>query len=142
MDFTRSSAPGGQNVNKRETCVRIKHLPTGLAVECQEQRSQEQNKQVAMIKLQALLNNIEYDKRQKEESRLRKSQIGIAHRAEKIRTYNFNQDRITDHRLHANFHNIAAFMTGGSNTLHDIILRLEERRREELISQIISLGNS
>jgi len=118
LEFSRSSGAGGQNVNKVETAVRIIHLPTGVVVTSQEGRSQQKNRERAMSILRARL----YEARQSaEEAKMaaeRKSQIGTGDRSEKIRTYNFPQDRITDHRVNQSFHNIEKIMAGH---LDDII---------------------
>jgi peptide chain release factor 1 len=112
IDVFRSPGPGGQNVNKRETAVRITHLPTGLAVESHTERNQLQNKENAMAILSARL----LEKREEEAAQKiggkRKEQIGKAMRAEKIRTYNFPQDRITDHRIKKSWHGIEEIMSG------------------------------
>jgi len=112
IDYFRSSGPGGQNVNKRETAVRITHLSTGIVVSSQTERNQLLNKENALAILLAKL----LEKKQEEElSKLggeRKEQIGSAMRAEKIRTYNFPQDRITDHRIKKKWHNIEDIMEG------------------------------
>jgi len=112
IDHYRSSGPGGQNVNKRETAVRITHIPTGLVVTSQNERNQLQNKENALSILAARL----LEKKQEQEiSKLggeRKAQVGWAMRAEKIRTYNFPQDRITDHRIKKKWHNIENVLNG------------------------------
>ena len=112
IDFYRSSGPGGQYVNKRETAVRITHIPSGLVVTSQTERNQQENKENALSILSARLLE---KKSREEEERLggnRKAQIGWAMRCEKIRTYNFPQNRITDHRIKKSWHNIDEIMDG------------------------------
>ena len=112
IEFFRSSGPGGQNVNKRETAVRIIHLPTGAVVTAQTERGQESNKQFALSILRSkILENVRSKEDQKMQSE-RKTQIGSADRSEKIRTYNFSQDRITDHRVKKNWHNLENILDG------------------------------
>jgi len=112
IDFYHSSGPGGQNVNKRMTAVRITHLPTGLVVASQNERNQLQNKENALSILAARLLEKKKNEARAETGGERKAQIGWAKRAEKIRTYNFPQDRVTDHRIKKSWHNIEEIMEG------------------------------
>ena len=117
VDYFRSSGPGGQNVNKRMTAVRITHLPTGIVVASQTQRNQLQNKDNAMSILAAKILEKKESEAVKKLGGNRKAQIGSAKRAEKIRTYNFPQDRVTDHRIKKTFHNIEGIMNGNLDPL-------------------------
>ena len=113
IDLFRSSGPGGQNVNKRETAVRITHLPSGLSVASQTERNQLENRENAMGILQARLLERMQEESSQAVSGERRGQIGSAKRAEKIRTYNFSQDRLTDHRIKKSWHNLEKIMAGG-----------------------------
>jgi peptide chain release factor 1 len=112
MDVYRSAGAGGQNVQKNATAVRITHIPTGLVVACQDERSQLQNRLRAMSILRARLYEIEEEKRRSEIDENRRSQVGTGERAEKIRTYNYPQSRVTDHRINLSTYNLTGFMTG------------------------------
>lgn len=112
IDVYKSSGPGGQNVNKRETAVRITHLPTGIVVASQSERNQIRNKENALSILAAKLLEKKTEQEQLKIAGERKSQIGRAKRAEKIRTYNFPQNRVTDHRIKKSWHNIEEIMEG------------------------------
>lgn len=113
IDVQRATGPGGQNVNKRETAVRVIHLPTGIIVVSQEERTQQSNKEAAMSIMRSKLLAIKKEEETKAKSEIRKTQIGTGDRSDKIRTYNFPQDRVTDHRIKKSWHNLAGIMEGG-----------------------------
>lgn len=125
----RSSSAGGQHMQKNETAIRIVHKPTGIAVTCQDERSQQQNKLKAMAVLRAKLYEAERMRLENERSGMRKSQIGTGDRSEKIRTYNFPQSRVTDHRIGRDEHNIIAFMDGDIQGMIDALVQDEQARR-------------
>lgn len=129
IDVYRSAGAGGQNVQKNATAIRITHLPTGLVVSCQDERSQIQNRQRAMSILRARLYEIEEEKRQAEERAARRSQVGTGERSEKIRTYNFPQSRVTDHRINVSSHNLVGVLGGNLDQFIDELAMRDEAER-------------
>ncbi len=124
-DTYRSSGAGGQHVNKTESAVRITHLPTGLIVACQDERSQLQNRAKALALLRARLKAMVEEQREAERRHMRRQQVGTGERSEKIRTYNFPQDRITDHRINQSFHDIKNVLEGHLDEIVNSLLARE-----------------
>ncbi|MCT2532510.1 peptide chain release factor 1 [SAR92 clade bacterium H231] len=132
VDTFRASGSGGQHVNKTDSAIRLTHLPTGTVVECQDERSQHKNRAKAMAVLQARLNSAQDDAAAKEQSEQRKSLVGSGDRSERIRTYNFPQGRVTDHRINLTLYKLAEVMEG---SLHEVVQPLvNEFQAEQLAS--------
>ncbi|XP_066139256.1 peptide chain release factor 1-like, mitochondrial [Euwallacea fornicatus] len=137
IETKRSTGAGGQHVNTTDSAVRITHLPTNIAVECQVDRSQIKNRKFAMARLRALLYQRELDIQIAQSSATKKSQVRSNNRNEKIRTYNFNQDRITDHRLQGvHFHNLKGFINDGGD-LDRLIQSLEKQLRINCLLELV-----
>lgn len=129
IDVFRSSGPGGQSVNTTDSAVRITHEPTGVVVSCQNQKSQFQNREQAMRILKARLYEAEMERQQAELTEDRRSQIGTGERSEKIRTYNFPQDRVTDHRVGLTVHNVHSVMDGHVGELMEALAAADRAER-------------
>ncbi len=131
IDTFKASGAGGQHVNKTESAIRITHVPSGIIVSCSEERSQLQNRERAMQMLRAQLAEKQRRDREEAEGSLRRSQVGTGDRSEKIRTYNYPQDRITDHRINANFQNIRTILDGD---MHRLVTELQTDEKARLLA--------
>jgi peptide chain release factor 1 len=129
IDVYKSAGAGGQNVQKNSTAIRITHLPTGMVVACQDERSQLQNKLRAMSILRARLYELEEEKRRSAQEEARRSQVGTGERSEKIRTYNYPQNRVTDHRIGLSSYNLPGIMAGGIDEFIDELSTRDEAER-------------
>jgi peptide chain release factor 1 len=134
IDTYRSSGAGGQHVNKTDSAIRITHLPTGIVVECQDERSQHKNRSRALSLLKAKLLSAEREKQQSAQAQSRKLQVGSGDRSERIRTYNFPQGRVTDHRINLTLYKLDDVMNGN---LDELVRALnQEHQAEELANQV------
>ena len=129
IDVYRSSGPGGQSVNTTDSAVRIKHIPTGVEVACQDEKSQLQNKEKALRILRARLLQLKQEEQQKEQAAERKSQVRTADRSERVRTYNFPENRLTDHRIGYTVHRLGEVLEGDLDDLIDALV-LNERQQD------------
>ncbi|XP_068135662.1 peptide chain release factor 1-like, mitochondrial [Hyperolius riggenbachi] len=137
IETKRASGAGGQHVNTTDSAVRIVHIPTGTVAECQQGRSQIKNKETAMTVLRAKLYNMKLEEEANKRQNTRRLQVGSKGRSEKIRTYNFPQDRVTDHRINKTMHNIGGFLLG-DDLLDEMIQLLEDYADYESLMEIIS----
>ncbi|HEX7115753.1 MAG TPA: peptide chain release factor 1 [Steroidobacter sp.] len=133
IDTFRASGAGGQHVNKTDSAIRITHLPTGIVVECQDERSQHKNRSRAMSLLKARLMAAERERREKAEAQSRKLQVGSGDRSERIRTYNFPQGRVTDHRINLTLYKLSEVMDGD---LDELIRSLQQEHQAEELARL------
>jgi len=135
VDTFRSSGAGGQHVNKTDSAIRITHIPTGIVVECQEERSQHKNRAKAMSVLQSRIMNEQQQKQDAEQAETRRLQVGTGDRSERIRTYNYPQGRITDHRINLTIYKLAEVMNGGLNEIIDPLINEHQADMLALLSK-------
>jgi peptide chain release factor 1 len=129
IDVKRASGPGGQSVNTTDSAVRVTHLPTGLVVEIQDEKSQHKNKAKAISVLRSRLYDLQQQKQREADSVARRSMVGSGDRSDKVRTYNFPQDRVTDHRIGKTVHNLPAIMDGVLDDLIDALIMADQADR-------------
>lgn len=140
IDTFRASGAGGQHVNKTESAIRITHLPTGIVVECQDERSQHKNRARAMSLLKAKLDDIERSKRQTAQAAERKRMVGSGDRSERIRTYNFPQGRVTDHRINLTLYRLEDIMQGDLDPLLEPLLQAHQAEQLAELTAEVGLG--
>jgi peptide chain release factor 1 len=133
IDTYRSSGAGGQHVNKTDSAIRITHLPTGIVVECQDERSQHKNRSRAMALLRARLLEAEQQKQTAQQAQERKLQVGTGDRSERIRTYNYPQGRVTDHRINLTLYQLSNVLEGA---LDDVIVPLQQEWQAEQLASL------
>jgi peptide chain release factor 1 len=133
IDTYRSSGAGGQHVNKTDSAIRITHLPTGVVVECQDERSQHKNRAKAMSLLKSKLLDAEQSKQREQQAQTRKLQVGSGDRSDRIRTYNFPQGRLTDHRINLTLYQLTDVMEGDLNAVIDALKR---EHHAELLAEL------
>ena len=131
IDTFRASGAGGQHVNKTDSAIRVTHIPTGIVVECQDDRSQHKNKAQALSVLAARINDLQIRERQQKEAATRKTLVGSGDRSERIRTYNFPQGRVTDHRINLTLYKLSQVMEG---ELDEIVMALRTEHQAELLA--------
>ncbi|MCL1936579.1 MAG: peptide chain release factor 1 [Defluviitaleaceae bacterium] len=136
VDVFRSGGNGGQSVNTTDSAVRITHMPSGIVVSCQDEKSQLKNKEKAMKVLRAKLFELEQEKRQKEMSDQRKSQVGTGDRSQKIRTYNFPQGRVTDHRINLTLHRLDSVLDGDLDEIMDTLITTDQTEKLGALSEV------
>ena len=135
VDVFRSSGNGGQSVNTTDSAVRLTHLPTGIVVSCQDEKSQLKNKDKALKVLRARLYEMELEKQQGEEAEARRSQVGTGDRSEKIRTYNYPQGRVTDHRIKLTLHRLEAILNGDLDEVIDSLIAADQTAKLAAVGQ-------
>lgn len=135
IDTFRSSGAGGQHINKTSSAIRVTHLPTGLVVECQDERSQHKNKDKALKVLRSRLYNMEKEKRDAETAQERRSQVGTGDRSERIRTYNYPQGRLTDHRIGLTLYKLEQILNGDLNDIIDSLITADQAEKLKASSE-------